>query len=52
VVYKKGVENSVADALSRTPSDCPKPDQCLTISSGHLKWIEEVTSTYEGDPFT
>jgi hypothetical protein len=52
VVYKKGVQNSVADALSHRRSDCPEPDQCLVISSDQPKWIEEVTNTYEGDPFT
>jgi hypothetical protein len=52
VVYKKGAKNSVVDALSRMPSECPESEQCLIVSSGQPKWIEEVTSTYAADPFT
>jgi hypothetical protein len=52
VVYKKGVENSAADALSHRLRDCPNHDQCFAISFGQPKWIEEVTSTYERDSVT
>jgi hypothetical protein len=49
VIYKKGVENGAADALSRRPSDNV---DCYHISSGTPVWLSEVTAGYETDPHT
>ncbi|WVZ95411.1 LOW QUALITY PROTEIN: hypothetical protein U9M48_041179 [Paspalum notatum var. saurae] len=46
VVYKKGAENRVADALSRkTLHD----SQCAAISASSPQWLQEVLSSYETD---
>lgn len=46
IVYKKGIENRVADALSRrhkTRADC------TAISSVVPLWIQELEGSYQGD---
>ena len=59
VEYKKGIENKVADALSRrvdpiaiiqsgTSSDCSS-SLCL-ISFPYLSWIDELKASYQSDP--
>ena len=59
VEYKKGIENKVADALSRrvdlatiiqsgTSSDCSS-SLCL-ISFPCLSWIDELKASYQSDP--
>jgi len=47
IVYKKGVNNSVADALSRRPH--PTSD-CMTVTSCTPQWLEEVVLGYQSDP--
>ncbi|WVZ81560.1 hypothetical protein U9M48_028917 [Paspalum notatum var. saurae] len=46
VVYKKGADNRVADALSRKTSH---EGQCAAISVCSPQWIQEVISSYESD---
>ncbi|WVZ95116.1 hypothetical protein U9M48_040918 [Paspalum notatum var. saurae] len=46
VIYKKGSDNRVADALSR----CPAPNaHCAAISTGVPSWINEVLDSYTND---
>lgn len=45
IIYKKGSDNRVADALSR----CPQSEQVLAISSSSPLWLEEVTAAYSQD---
>lgn len=49
--YKKGVENVVADALSREVDHQAenKSSQCLLISQLQLKWIKEILASCERD---
>lgn len=47
VVYKKGPENRVADALSRKSAHSA---QCAAISSCVPKWIHDVIEGYQQDP--
>jgi hypothetical protein len=46
-VYKKGVDNGAADALSRAPVA-----QCNAISVLQPQWLEEVLQSYVGDQAT
>ncbi|WVZ73357.1 hypothetical protein U9M48_021672 [Paspalum notatum var. saurae] len=48
IVYKKGTENRVADALSRRQHE---QHQCLAISSSVPVWMDSVMSSYQQDPF-
>jgi hypothetical protein len=48
IVYKKGLENGAADALSRRPHSA---EQLLAISSASPKWVQEVALSYEQDDF-
>ena len=51
--YKKGVENKVADALSRQKTDHltdqEETDECLTTSIAIPAWTLDVTSSYVED---
>lgn len=47
IVYKKGAENRVADALSRKPTH---DSSCAAISSSTPQWIQEVLDGYQQDP--
>ncbi|WVZ90411.1 hypothetical protein U9M48_036717 [Paspalum notatum var. saurae] len=47
IVYKKGTENHVADALSRRHHE---QHQCLAISSSVPVWMDSVISNYQQDP--
>ncbi|WVZ91209.1 hypothetical protein U9M48_037412 [Paspalum notatum var. saurae] len=47
VVYKKGVDNGAADALSRHPSP---PAQLAAISSSVPQWATALTTAYATDP--
>jgi hypothetical protein len=49
IIYKKGVDNGAADALSRHPS---LSSSCLAISSCTPKWITEVADSYNQDSQT
>lgn len=46
IVYKKGSENRVADALSRKPT---LSSSCAAVSSCSPQWITEVVSGYQHD---
>ena len=46
-MYKKGSDNSTADALSRKPH---ADSQLLTISCAQPSWIDEVVRSYTNDP--
>jgi hypothetical protein len=46
IVYRKGVENKVADALSRRPH---QELSVLAMSSSQPLWMEEIQAAYEND---
>ncbi|KAK1693114.1 hypothetical protein QYE76_009811 [Lolium multiflorum] len=46
VVYKKGVTNRAADALSRRPHNT----ETMAISAVQPRWIESVIEGYQADP--
>lgn len=46
MVYRKGMDNRAADALSRCP---PSQATCAVVSTLVPNWITLVTSSYEGD---
>jgi hypothetical protein len=46
IIYKKGEDNKVVDALSRRRSS---EAQCLVVSSCTLQWVQLVTKSYEND---
>ncbi|XP_062203827.1 uncharacterized protein LOC133906051 [Phragmites australis] len=48
IVYKKGAENKVADALSRV-SQLSNTAEVATLSVAHPIWLEEVVSGYRDD---
>jgi hypothetical protein len=45
ILYKKGVENGAADALSRRRH----PKQILAISSIKHQWLDAVVLSYQAD---
>lgn len=47
IVYKKGVDNSAADALSRRPHE---DGECVAISVSTPTWLHEVIAGYQQDP--
>lgn len=49
VVYKKGSENRVADALSRKSAH---DSQCAALSVSAPQWLSEVVDGYQGDADT
>lgn len=54
IQYKKGVDNTVADALSRMEYADSKNDKnsgvkLAALSALQLVWIEQVVSSYEND---
>lgn len=49
IVYKKGVDNHVADALSHKSS---YDAHCLPISTSSPQWITEIVDGYMLDPAT
>jgi hypothetical protein len=46
IEYKKGSQNTVADALSRKE---PLADSCLAISAAIPSWVIDVEASYVGD---
>jgi hypothetical protein len=47
IVYRKGAENTAADALSRRPQQ----SECVSaISSVQPTWIDEIVQGYQADP--
>jgi hypothetical protein len=46
VVYKKGVANRAADALSRRPHNT----EAMAISAVQPRWVESVIEGYQNDP--
>lgn len=46
VLYKKGVDNRVADAMSRRT---PQPSQCLAVSSCSPAWLSDISQGYQSD---
>lgn len=45
IVYKKGVDNRVADALSRLPEG-DKSGEVNALSSVQVNWVQEITASY------
>ena len=49
ILYKKGVDNQVADALSRVTNN---PYQTLAaVSALQPVWLQELVDAYHSDPF-
>jgi len=48
IIYKKGVDNRAADALSRRAVE---DSECAHISSVTPQWLEQVVSSYASDEF-
>jgi hypothetical protein len=48
IEYKKGTDNTAADALSRKYTD-PVEEQCTAISVATPTWMNEVADTYTND---
>jgi hypothetical protein len=46
VVYKKGAENRVVDALSRRTHD---PAECCSLSAPTPQWLQLVLTSYDAD---
>lgn len=46
LVYKKGVDNNVADALSRRPH---VEGEMFALSTASLAWLQEVMVGYQED---
>lgn len=51
IYYRKGVENLVADALSRKVEQQTIEDtiQYMLITQIQPKWIKEILDSYDGD---
>lgn len=49
IQYKKGVENKVADALSRVEHE--HREEVLNMTVLVPQWIEDLRQSYEGDQF-
>jgi hypothetical protein len=52
VLYKKGIENRVVDALSRNPNHADDSLSCHALSVVQPKWLEEVVLSYESDAYS
>ncbi len=50
VEYKKGCDNSVADALSRRDEDTDQEFTLSVISYPTLEWLEDLRRSYASDP--
>jgi hypothetical protein len=49
IIYKKGSDNTAADALSRRSSDVAS---CHALSVSQRKWLDMVSASYDQDEFT
>jgi hypothetical protein len=47
IVYKKGADNTAADALSRRPHQVA---DCYSVSMASPMWLQEVTDAYKAHP--
>lgn len=47
IIYKRGCDNTVADALSRFPH---QPTQLLHLSQCKPTWVQEIIQGYQQDP--
>jgi hypothetical protein len=48
IVYKKGCDNRVTDALSQRPESSAK---CPALSVCQPQWIEQVAQSYKSDEY-
>ena len=48
IVYKKGADNRVVDALSRRTA---QTEECFSLSSSIPVWLEQVASSYAADSY-
>jgi hypothetical protein len=46
IIYKKGVDNIAADALSRKPD---ADGRCMTLSSYQPQWLDQLQDSYASD---
>jgi hypothetical protein len=51
IVYKKCVDNKVADALSRHPLHSSLDSACCAISASRPKWLEDIVNNYSDDAY-
>jgi hypothetical protein len=49
IIYKKGVDNWAANALSRKPEEL---HSCNAMSSCQPQWLQELVDSYESDQNT
>ena len=47
IVYRKGTDSKVVDALSRRPH---VPGDCYVLSEIQPAWVQEIMDSYESDP--
>ncbi|KAJ4821432.1 polyprotein [Rhynchospora pubera] len=52
IEYKKGIENVVADALSRRSHDETLNKELMMVSELIPAWVEELQQSYEGDEWS
>lgn len=51
IVYKKGVENNIADALSRrSENNCCDTGELSSVSMVEPRWMQEIVQSYQNDP--
>jgi hypothetical protein len=52
IIYKKGADNRVADALSRKSLHTSQCEDLMAISISTPQWVNEVLAGYQQDPFS
>jgi hypothetical protein len=50
-VYKKGVDNKVADAMSRHPLHSAEDSVCYAVVESQPKWLDDIVDSYIGDDY-